>query len=658
MKINKLNIGFILLFTLITIVIVKASSPYTVSVEEEDINAFPQVQLSLNISGDTEGLVAKHFYVSENGEKNNGPIVVLPPDSPSNKIDLFVLMDNSGNTEKYQSIIRSNIKALILYMQNQGVDLKVYFTVFDSSDVPQDETYETYTEFINLETSIDSMPFDSSHPKRAYGLNKIYNFTSTSSRSGAEKIALIINGSQFYDLDRGEDTTYSLQETIEKLTDNDFITFVVGAPIKQLYNLADNPRNASLSRSIAGGYIGSFGTDLTIIYDLLQKRSSNKFILQYYSSLPLSEASGGSAQLYIDNNLVKTINYSDVDSTEPVLTHDTAHEALLGDPFPVRIEISPYSKLVNVVEMFYLNVEGGIKNQVLMHKRDESTDDLLIFEGVIPADDYPEDYLRYYVSAHTAYHTIGSEADTVSIKVLAYDTGIFLQSQIINDEEILWTWYGETVDQGVEYELWEGDNLVKNTTERSWSIPITECKKYQAVKVRVLLEDDAMKNDAPHPYAGTWSLFSSPIDNDPFDGEGCERFAGEESTITEQEGIEKMIECLDDKTVTSLSSFVQNEPNYEASKNLYLEKMFYYFTRVIDTSVGKDVEFGRYRLLYYLMNFINYNEYSTYSTSSDDILNSIVYKAITNANQTNDITQAFEIAIQELIIRMRGSLSF
>ncbi|MBU0577438.1 VWA domain-containing protein [Patescibacteria group bacterium] len=641
---NKTNIVFAILFVLITVVIVKASTLYTVAVEEEDISSFPQVQLSLKITGDTSNLFARHFHVSENGERNNGPIVILPPDSSNNKIDLFILLDQSGNTENYQSIIRSNLKSLILYMENQGVDLKVNITAFSSSDTPQDETPESYTEFANLETSIDSMAFDSSHPKRVYGLNKIYNFASTSSRSGAEKVALIINGSQFYDQDRGEDTTYNVRETINELAANDFITFVVGAPIKQLHSLrSDNTEDASLSHSMAGGYLGSFGTDLTVIHDLLQKRGSNRFVLQYYSTLPLSEASSGSAQIYIKDYPVKTINYPDVDVAEPMMTHDVAHEALLGDPFPVRIEIAPYGKLVNVVEMFYLNAAGGVQNQVLIHKRDESTDDLLVFEGAIPGDDYPEDYLRYYVSAHTAYHTIGSEADTVSVPVFAYDTGIFLQSQIINDEEILWTWYGETVDQGIQYELWAGDSLIINTTERNYSIPITECNKYQVVKVRVLL-----KPDADHPHAGDWSLFSRP----------GERFAGEETTITEQEGIEKMIECLDDKTATSLSSFVQNEPNYEALKNLYLEKMFYYFTRVIDPSIGQDVEFGRYRLLYYLMNFINYTEYSTYSTSSDDILNSIVYKAITNANQTNNITQTFETAIQELIIRMRGSLSF
>jgi len=84
-KLRKKSIGLIILFTLITIVMVKASTPYSVTVNETNISAFPQVQLNLDINGNTDNLFARHFYIAENGERNHSPIILLPPKSPSNE---------------------------------------------------------------------------------------------------------------------------------------------------------------------------------------------------------------------------------------------------------------------------------------------------------------------------------------------------------------------------------------------------------------------------------------------------------------------------------------------------------------------------------------------------------------------------------------------
>ena len=642
----KKNIGLIIVVFLSTILFVNAGSTFNVTIKELDTNDFPRVQLTVEINGDTDGLSPTNFQIHENGELNKGPIVMLPPKSLNNKIDLFILLDKSGNTKEYQSIIKANIKALVKYMKSNEVDLEVHITEItvndkhpDAADAPESLSFTNEAQIID---GVNSISFDSIRPTRTYGLNKIYNFTSNKARSGADKIALIINGSQFNDEKKGDDTTYNVHEVVTKLAENNFTTFVVGYPIKQVFS--QNSENESIARASSGGYLGSFGSDLTVIYDLLKKRDSNSFVFQYYSNqLP---SSAGSAELYILDYLSKGFSYPIIEETEPQFIHATANEALVGKPLPIRIEVNPFGKLVNVLDMYYFDENSKLQNIALGHERKESTDETLIYTGEIPANGFPSEegeYVRYYVTVNTPYDVIGSDEDYISIPIFAYDDGITLIPTIVNDEKVIWRWEGETVDMGDEYELWAGDTLIKNTKEKSWTIPVTECSRYQVVKLKV-----HVKAGEDHPKAGGWSNFSRP----------GEVFVGEDTEITEKEGIGLMIECLDEKQTSSFSSFVSGESNYSSNRKLYLEKTLYYFTGVVNPSLKDQIRFERFRLLYYLMNFIGHSEYTDYPLSSNYIPRSILYKVITNTNQKGNLGNAFSKAVEELARRMRGNSSF
>jgi hypothetical protein len=632
-----------IVLTLFAFIAVKASSSCSISFKKINTGSFPMVQLDLNISGETSGLFAKNFSISENGKVNNGPIILLPPKPFNNKIDLFVLLDTSGNTQLYEPIIQSNLRSLMDYMEALGIDYNIYLTSFGYSDSPEDQIPENFPDNVQFGDRIDGIAFDASKPNRVYGLNKIYNFTSVPSRPDAQKVALVVNGSQFYDIDRGEDTTYSKRETINQLVSGGFDLFVIGYPLKQVNAVQTGKvEDASLSHSVSGGYIGSFGSDLTVLADILKNRSSDKFTLVYYSGLLPLEASGSSVQIYIQNSPSGSFNYPSIDPTVQKINHTTANEVILGDPVDIGVKIDTFGKLVDLVEMFYLDKNNAVQKQILNNKRDKMENGAMVYEGFIDKNDYPEDYVRYYVRVHTPYNVIGAEEDTVSIPVFAYDNGIVLRSTVVNNTDVLWSWSGKTVDMGTEYELYAGDDLVIKTTARNFSIPVTECNRYQIVKLRVHLKDNA-----DHPRAGEWSLFSRP----------GERFVGEDGPVTEKQGIEKMFECLKSKSAISFSSFVTGENNYQPDRDLYLEKMLYYLTGVIGQSIRNEVRYDRYRLLYYIMNFISYNEYTTYEISSSDIPISIVYKVITNTNQTSDIYGAFKKAMDELVRRMRGSLT-
>ena len=143
-KIGKIKVVLIFIFALLTFVAVRASSAYSVTIDEIHSDNYPQIQLRFKLAGSVENLVARHFSIYENGKINNGPIVLLPPKSPNNKIDLFIFLDRSGNTKDYESIIKSNLKSLVNYMKNSGVDLEVKMIDFGSTDLPQNTDIRTF----------------------------------------------------------------------------------------------------------------------------------------------------------------------------------------------------------------------------------------------------------------------------------------------------------------------------------------------------------------------------------------------------------------------------------------------------------------------------------------------------------------------------------
>lgn len=638
-KFSLKNIGLVTLFTLITIVVVRASTGLNVSVKEIDVSEFPRVQLGINISGNNDELYARHFSVTESGEKNIGGTLVIPPSSVKTAIDLRILLDKSGNTAQYESIIKGNLKNLIEYLEGQYSSVNITLNSF-GDDSSQDVNLSNVTV-----SSIDDLSFGVNRINSAYGFAKISNLASSSSGGSPEKIVLIINGTQFYN----DEYDQNFKNAVKSLSNNGYKAFVVGYPLQQLYSL--KPDNIALEdRSIFtdtyGGYLGVFGTDLTVIHKLLKKSYEGNYVFQYYSNQ--SPGSASYAQIYIDDNQVDNINYPSISTSSPSSIVSTESEVTIGTELPVSIEIDSQGKLVNVVEMEYIN-GGELQTQILKHNRAESTDEKLIYSGLIEdvaimendgADgEYTGQFVKFWTTIHTPYDVISTKSDTVDIPIFAYDDGINLHYQLHPDNKIKWYWDGPSVDEGKMFQLWGGGELLGETSDKSLVVSYEKCSSYQVVKLRV--------SNITNPTEEDWGLFSK----------SGEVFLGEDSSITEKEGIEIIIECLneDKREAISIGSFVQNESKYSASSDLDLDRMLYYFTAIAGEKYKEETEKkeGRFGLLYYVMNFINQEEYDKYDYTPT-VPRSILYKVITGINQVSDFDKRFEVGTYELFIRLHG----
>lgn len=640
-KLSLKNIGLVIIFTLITIVVVKAGTDFNVSVKDIDTSAFPQVRLSITISGNNDKLYARHFSVNESGERNMGATLLLPPSSEKSAIDLKILLDKSGNTKQYESIIKGNLKNLIHYLEDQSLSVNITLHSF-GDDSSQDVNLSNVTDAM-----IDDLTFGSNKIDSAYGFAKISELASSSSSGSPEKIVLIINGTQFYN----DEYNQNFKNAVKSLYDNGYTAFVIGYPLQQLYPLKPNNiamEDHSIFTDSYGGYLGAFGTDLTVIHDLFQKSYEGNYVFQYYSNQSPSNASY--AQIYIDDNQIDNINYPGISSASPSSTVNTEDEVILGDDLPISIEISQHGKLVNVVEMGFLNGEGGVQTQILKHNRAESTDDKLVYSGLIKEvsiktedgvdGDYTGQFVKFWTTIHTPYDTVSTEGSPTDIPIFAYDDGINLHYQLHPDNKIKWYWDGPSVDEGKVFQLWGGGELLGETNEKHLIVSYDKCSSYQVVKLRV--------SKVTNPTEEDWGLYSKP----------GEVFLGEEGSINEKEGIEIMIECLDNdkREATSISSFVQDEPEYNASSNLDLDRMLYYFTGVISSEYKYETEkkTGRFGLLYYVMNFINKEQYDEYDSLSA-VSRLMLFKVITNINQVSDLDKRFEIGLYELYIRIHGT---
>ncbi len=644
---NKFNITVSLFFVLLVTIITYASNPYSVEIENIDVGTFPVVQMDLSMtdnSGLNSAFFGKNFSVFESGKQVNGPIIVLPPGSYNNKIDLFILLDKSGATDNYEDIIKSNIKSLVKYMLDKGVDLNVKISSYDSSDNSYNfQSKELSTNYVNFDNEIDSLVFDKTRLEKVYGLEKIYSLVAQNYRDDAEKIALIINGSQYYDKNKDDTTVFSVADAIKRLVEKDFMTFVVGYPIKQMVaHRTNNTEDGSLAHSLPGGYYGSFSSDLTGIYDLLSGRVSNKYILRYFSNLSPKDATFVAGELQIDDYSVAHFDYSLTNNTQARIEH-TPRVVLSGEPYNLEIRVYNESKLINVVEMAYPSSDGNIKTIVMEHKKNSDSDDYLVYDAVINSDDIVSDNFIYYFILHTPYRMINFYSDIYVTPVFEYESGITLVPQLINDKEVLWRWSGETVDKGKKYQLYMGDKMITETADRFYTIPLGDCDLYQIVKVRVLLKDGV-----DHPRAGEWSLFSLPF----------EYYAGPDGTVSEKRGIEEMFKCLNNKEDISFNDFVSSEDDYSAESKLSMNKMLEYITGVSDDSLRSRMKRSRYSMLYYFMHFIDSKEIRTYKKVYDKIPYSILYKVITNINQSDDFVLAYNKAKDDVAEWILGDFSF
>lgn len=620
------------LFLVLTItIIVYASNPYSAEVVNVDAGLFPLVTLDVSIndhSGLNSVFTGSSISLMEKGEPVHGPMVVLPPGTYNNKIDLAILLDKTGTTKNYEQIIKSNISALITAMTENGVDLTINLVSFDSGDTPYDFALKTYpiNEVNRLIDDINGLEFGGGRSERIYGFEKIQSLLLQSYRPGSEKIALIVNGSQYLDSTRGESTVYSALDITKQFSTKNFTTFVIGFPLKQMIaHSTDKSDDVSLSHSLPGGYLGSFSSDLTRIYHLLKERKPALYTVSYFSNLSSSNVSSSSVDLRVYGDLVDSFSYPSVDTAQPEVFHEPL-VALLGEPYTVKAYIYNRDKYIDALEMTYW-MSGGIKQSVIMeHRWSEDKDDFLVYEGSVNPDFIIEGDLFYYLILHLPHQVIDLYSDIYTTPVLEYDAGIKLIPQLVNGKEVLWRWEGSTVDLGKKYQLVAGDEILTETTDRHFTVPIGDCNFYQIVKLRVLVKDGT-----DHPYAGGWSLFSLPF----------EYYAGPEGTVTESEGVETMFNCLKNKSSRSISAFIASQDDYQADGALYLAKTLDYTTVLIDPSLKSDMRRSRYSLLYYFMHFINTKEMRTYKEITDFIPVSILYKVITNANQSKDFKVSF-----------------
>ena len=666
-KFKKTSLITLILLLLVGVV-VKAGTMYTVTLDPVQIDAFPRVQLTFSINDNS--LLGRDFLIKENSEDNTGPIVVLQPKATNNKIDLFLLIDKTGNTKKYEQVIKNNINALVVHMKNKGVDGKIYIQTLNNSDTPQNIQIDQFLLNDNgLTEYIENLSFNEEKKERTYGFEKIDNFAKFTARSGAEKVLIVINGSQFLDKDRGDTTTYALGTTINSLASNNFVVFALGNPIKQLHKsktsiIDDALEDNSLSHALSGGYLGAFSSDLTQVYDLLFKRTSSKYALQYYSNKSANSASGTNVEIVIDNSSSKSFSYPSINQTKHEFMFTRADNIYIGTDANITAVVTPHEKSTNVLTVIYGGTDAGYKEKELMLDRENSNDEYSTYTGKLTTEDY-EEYLN--ATSINYFGKLYSPDDVIDfgngkiILIINYDAGIFLEGELVtansSSQKILWKWSGETVDMGTEFELWGGDELIKKTTKLEFEVPInsSKCNRYQVMKLKVKLPEGA-----DHPNAGGWSTFSLTAEKymPAKISDGIN-----EDDISETNGINLMLDCFD---------MSQSASNYTSSgsNKLSLDSSLKYLTDIKYEAQNNSIN---NRFIYILMKYISGEtvkimlngefkdidgDSKVYLSEKDDIKREIVYKLITNTNQTNDFIDLYDKSLDEVLNRLTGGSSF
>lgn len=625
------NIGTALIVSLLLFIVVKASTTYSISVSEFNDSEFPRVQVSMNIVGDTDGLMSKHIEIVEAGEKNIGPRVFMPPHSLPTKVNLHILVDTSSRISSQAELIRANLKAMIQYIFESEISL--------SMDIyTMDDTQHLYAN--DLQTAINklnALNFSGEVVRQIDGFERIKTIANGTSSSGGQNILLIVNGSDFEDGVMGG----KMNSATSAVKDGNCLAFVLGHPLKKMHAVGANiqvPEIRDFSHAVEGGYLGGFGADLTSMVDLLKMQSDNDFVLQYYSTHLTGNFVGSQATLKIDDTDY-TFTYTNSPSNLVNPKHLPANELVLGEDVLIDVDLENDGKMINAVEINYKNKEGVFQIVTLFHQRSESTQEYLRYSGQIPAEVMNDENFSYYISVQTPYNSVGAGSGLATVPINAYDDGITLKPTLVNNSEVLWTWEGPTVAKGKSFEVWSGDTLIATTSQKHYTIPLTDCNRYQIIQVVVVFSD------------GTKSYPSRPY----------EYYAetGEDGVITEKDGVMLMIECIEEKEIDTYTKIVANTPGFDANANLNLERAGIYLSKIIAEDIWNKIEdqTGYYELLYYIMIFIDRDEYQTHGVDNVVINESLIHKLITKVNNTDDINAAYDAALEELSNRLRSTLS-
>jgi hypothetical protein len=615
---------------------------YSVTLDPLAITAYPAIPLSLDIQENgkpVQNLTARHFQISENGKQNNGPLVVLQPHAPNAKMDLYILLDRSGNAQKYESLVKANLKGLFRAEMSQGIDLRIFINSFGNGDTAM-QTNLVPVHPADFESFVDNLAFDDlpTTPFVAgYGLSRLYSFAYGSPRPDADKVALVLTATPFADESQ---TGKSFSDVANHLGENGFIVLSAGLPLKSLASpRTENSEDSSLTHALQGGYLGSLSTDLTLIPTLMAHRKRDRYSLLYFSTLPPDQAAGSKTDLSIDDSPALSFALPAMGSTSPTITHTPPSESLTGDPLTLTVQASPNQRLVNAVEVRFFDSSLAEKSLILPKDPSTSTDSLIAFTGSIPADEMPTDTVLYQVAAHTPYETLETATPTFVVPVLQFDKGITLTATEVNGTEILWRWSGPTVSLGTQFELYGGDKLIVKTDQLNTSIPVTECGRYQIVKLRVLV-----RPGADHPRAGQWSLFSLP----------AEHYIGPTDPISESAGIGTLMQCLNPEKATSAQYVTENETIYRPNALLNLDKTLYYAATAYDRSIRNDILLSHFGLLFSILNMVSPSELAQYGNADVSIPRSLVYKTITGINQSADFGAQFQKAQDTLAQRIFG----
>jgi hypothetical protein len=360
------------------------------------------------------------------------------------------------------------------------------------------------------------------------------------------------------------------------------------------------------------------------------------------------QATGGSMDFYVSDEAVSyktaTLSYPPINAQAPVITHTPQTELPYGEDYPIEARVNNNGLLINAVEVNYLDAGNTPKTVLLSHRSFLDKPNDLVYQGAIPKGDMPESMLTYKFTVRTPYSVVSQNGNGNMVQVTEVDPGIVLKPTTVNNtadntSEVSWSWSGKTIQLSDKFQLWAGDKMITETTKLNYSIPVTECDRYQAVKVRA-----HVKPGSDHPRAGQWSLYSA---------EG-ERFVGEKGLITEKDTVNKLFECLEKKKATSVSAFISSQKEYQASANVSLYKAAYYLTGVMNTDLQDSSlpEYLPYIFLY--MNYINSVQFDENTALTDAMRKEILYKLIWKTNHTNDFDAFFKNAVKEMSRRMMG----
>lgn len=638
LKNKTLLIVFFLFFLIITLIKVYASSPYQVTISNTDAKYFPKVQTNLKIQENgaqpNPTLLARNISVKENGKNLNSAMVLLKPDTFNEKIDLSILLDTSDNAKDYEFLIKSNLESFVKYLEYKNIDLNINFLNFSGDGDVSSLNLKKYSVFKDFYKDLRALSFSNTKVSRAFVLEKILSLRGQESRSGADKILLLINASQFADKSRGDNrAVYNLEDVIEELTD--FKVFILGTPIKQVHEVKIDEYHG-LSHLVNGGYLGNFSSDLKSIYDLLSRQNTSDYVLQYFSE----QNQPTNATLYIEGYSTANISYPATTVSKPDY-FVSKNEASLGLDYPVIVNIDPKGQMIDSIEVSYLT-ESGLKTTFLQEDRSKSTNDSLYYTYYIDKKNIVGETLSFFITVHTPFYTIGGKDDIVTVEVSQYDNGIILKSMPKNSgKEVEWSWTGPTVDEGDNFKVIRGDQEIYIGTDKKYTISTGECDKYQKIQVKVHL-----KANASHERAGNWSLPSRP----------GEEYIGETGTPKEEEAIEKLMNCMNNKTINSEPVFIQYASEYTATLSMRLDRLIFYFLNILDPNYIGGLRRDKYPLLFKIMRIIDNEDIDTAKSQGYFTTWEVIYKLIEAENYIINFKELYKYGNDQLANINNGAI--